>query len=325
VSRYVKQGLPYLVEGFLLSLQAEGKAPRTYEYYSKLLQHFLRYIADEHWDTDINQLDTRQMREFLSYVASRNYEYSAGNGARIVKRSKPTAAWPYFRALRRLFNWAIEEGLIEESPIAKIHFKAPNAAPIEPYSQSDLKKLLSQCDLDIKSGSRFTGVRNRAMLLLFLDSGIRKAEMAGLKLKQLNLKDKTLTVIGKGSKVGIVPFCPKTAKAIWFYLAEREARAKCDYLWITEEGKAISIDGIDSWFNRLKSRAGVTTSGCLHKLRHTAALQYLKGAHDSFLLQLFLRHKSLEMSRRYTQGLKVEEAIIAHRNGASPVEQLGLH
>ena len=65
MSRYVKQGLPYLVEGFLLSLQAEGKAPRTYEYYSKLLQHFLRYIADEHWDTDINQLDTRQIRERL--------------------------------------------------------------------------------------------------------------------------------------------------------------------------------------------------------------------------------------------------------------------
>ncbi|MFC2026597.1 tyrosine-type recombinase/integrase [Chloroflexota bacterium] len=324
MNRYVKKGLPYLVEGFLLSIQAEGKAPRTYEYYSKLLQHFLQYATDERWNSDINHLNTEQIREFLSYVASRTYEHSAGNGARIVRQSKPTAAWPYFRALRRLFNWATEEGLIEESPLAKIHFKPPNVAPIEPYSQSDLKKLLAQCDLDVRNGSRFTGLRNRAMLLLFLDSGIRKAEMTGLKLRQLDLKEKRLTVIGKGNKVGIVPFCSKTAKAIWFYLAEREARAKCDYLWITEEGNALSIDGIDSWFNRLKKRAGVTTPGCLHKLRHTAALQYLRGAHDSFLLQLFLRHESLEMSRRYTQGLKAEEAIIAHRNGASPVEQLGL-
>jgi integrase len=68
----------------------------------------------------------------------------------------------------------------------------------------------------------------------------------------------------------------------------------------------------------------VTSHGCLHKLRHTAALQYLRGAKDSFLLQLFLRHESLEMSRRYTRGLKAEEAIEAHRNGASPVEGLGL-
>ena len=162
------------------------------------------------------------------------------------------------------------------------------------------------------------------MLLLFLDSGLRRAEMAILKLRDLHLEARRVTVIGKGNKVGVVPFCPKTAKAIWLYLMEREDRAKCDSLWVTEEGEAFSIDGMDSWFNRLKHRAGVTTPGCLHKLHHTSALQYLRDAHDSFLLQLFLRHESLEMSRQYTQGLKQEEAIEAHRNGASPVEGLGL-
>jgi len=79
-----------------------------------------------------------------------------------------------------------------------------------------------------------------------------------------------------------------------------------------------------SWFNRLKKRAEVNESGGVHRLRYIAALQYLRGAKYSFLLQLFLRHESLEMSRRYTQGLKAEEAITAHRNGASPVEQLEL-
>ena len=81
---------------------------------------------------------------------------------------------------------------------------------------------------------------------------------------------------------------------------------------------------MNSWFKRLKERAGVNASGGVHRLRHTAALQYLRYARDSFLLQLFLRHEDLAMTRRYTQGLKVEEAIAAHRNGASPVEGLGL-
>ena len=75
---------------------------------------------------------------------------------------------------------------------------------------------------------------------------------------------------------------------------------------------------------QFKKRAGVNGSGGVHRLRHSAALQYLRGAKDSFLLQLFLRHESLEMSRRYTRGLKTEEAIEAHRNGASPVESLDL-
>ena len=315
--------LDSLVEGFLFSLQAEGKAPRTHEYYSKLLRHFLDYARGRGWN-DNRTLDAQRAREFLAWTASRTYEHTAGNGTRLLRKGKPTSAWPYFRALRRLFNWAVEEGFLEVSPLAKTHFKSPSAPPVEPFTQDELKRLLAVCELDIRSGARFTGLRNRAMLLVFLDSGLRRAEMASLKLRDLRLDARRVTVIGKGNKVGIVPFCPKTAKTIWFYLVDRENRAMCDSLWVTEEGRAFSVDGMDSWFDRLKQRAGVTSLGCLHKLRHTAALQYLRGAKDSFLLQLFLRHESLEMSRRYTRGLKAEEAIEAHRNGASPVEGLGL-
>ena len=131
-------------------------------------------------------------------------------------------------------------------------------------------------------------------------------------------------MIGKGNKVGMCPFSPKTAKAIWAYLIQRKRRAKCDALWITEEGTPFSIAGLSSLFARLKMRAGINSPGRVHRLRHTSALQYLRGAKDSFLLQLFLRHEDLTMSRRYTQGLKAEEMNKAHRNGASPVEGLGL-
>jgi site-specific recombinase XerD len=316
-------GLNRLVDGLLFSLQAEGKAPRTHEYYSKLLRHFLDYAKDRGWN-DARSFDSQNAREFLAWIASRTYEHVAGNGARVLRKGKPSSAWPYFRALRRLFNWAVEEGFLELSPLVKMHFKPPSSAPVEPFTLDELKRLLAVCKMDIHSGARFIGLRNRAMLLLFLDSGLRRAEMANTKLRDLSLEARRVTVLGKGNKVGNVPFCSKTAKAIWLYLVERENRSVCDSLWVTEEGRAFSIDGMDSWFNRLKLRAGVTSSGCLHKLRHTSALQYLRGAKDSFLLQLFLRHESLEMSRRYTQGLKQEEAIEAHRNGASPVEGLGL-
>jgi len=194
---------------------------------------------------------------------------------------------------------------------------------MEGYTRDEVQRLLAVCDWDIKTGARFTGIRNKAMLLLFIDSGVRRAEMVNLRLSDLDLESRRVRVLGKGNKVGIAPFCVKTAKALWAWLIQRKLRAKTDHLWITEEGQPFSINGLVSWFTRLK-RAGVSSPGGVHRLRHTAALQYLRGARDSFLLQLFLRHESLEMSRRYTKGLKVEEAIIAHRNGASPVEGLGL-
>jgi len=313
-----------LAEGFLFSLQAEGRAPRTIEYYREKLRILLGYARDKGWSDDLSSLDTHRVRELLSWVGSRTCQYGVGNGTRRVRKAKPSTAWPYYRALRRLFNWAVEEGYLESSPLATIHFKPPPEPVIEGYTIEELKRLLAVCDLDIRSGARFTGIRNKAMLLLFIDSGLRRAEVVNLSLSDLDLDSRRVRVLGKGNKIGIAPFSPKTAKALWAWLMQRKLRARTDRLWITEEGQAFSVNGLVSWFARLKKRAGVNGRGGVHRLRHTAALQYLRGAHDSFLLQLFLRHESLEMSRRYTQGLKAEEAIEAHRNGASPVEGLGL-
>jgi len=317
-------GLQDLVEGFLFSLQAEGRAPRTIEYYKEKLRILLGHARSKGWSDGLSSLDTHRVRELLSWAGSRTCEHNVGNGTRRVRKAKPSTAWPYYRALRRLFNWAVEEGYLKSSPLATIHFKPPPEPPIEGYTIDELKRLLAVCDLDIRTGARFTGIRNKGMLLLFIDSGVRRAELANLGLSDLDLESRRVRVLGKGNKIGIAPFSPRTAKALWAWLIERKPRAKTDRLWVTEEGRAFSIEGLVSWFNRLKERAGVNGPGGVHRLRHTSALQYLRGAHDSFLLQLFLRHESLEMSRRYTQGLKAEEAIEAHRNGASPVEGLGL-
>lgn len=317
-------GLHDLVEGFLFSVQADGRSLRTHEYYQKLLKHLLQYAKSQSWQDHVDLINTTRIRQFLSWVGTRTYEYSAGNGSSRLVRSNPSMAWPYYKALRRLFNWAVEEGLLIDNPMYSIHFRAPYPVPIQPYTVDELKRFLAVCDLDIKTGSRFTGLRNKAMLLLFLDAGLRLKEMAELTFGDLSLEQRYVRITGKGNKPDICPFSSRTAKAIWLYLLERKNRARADTLWITEEGLPFKIGGLSSWFVRIKSRAGVKSKGRVHRLRHTAALQYLRGARDSFLLQLFLRHESLEMSRRYTRGLKVEEAIIAHRSGASPVEGLGL-
>lgn len=316
-------GLRDLVDGFLFSLRAEGKSNGTIEYYTYLLHPLLSYADEQGWPD--NPPDTRRLREFLTWTATRTFELKvANNGGKVVRKAKPTTAWPYYRALRRLFNWAVEEGYLESSPLATIHFKPPPEPPVEGHTRDELKRLLAVCDLDIRTGARFTGIRNKAMLLLFIDSGLRRAEMDNLGLSDLDLESRRVRVLGKGNKVGVAPFSPRTAKALWAWLVERKPRAKTDRLWITEEGQPFSVEGLVSWFKRLKKRAGVNGPGGVHRLRHTAALAYLRGARDSFLLQLFLRHEDLKMSRRYVQGLKAEEAIQAHRNGASPVESLGL-
>ena len=223
----VNIGLRDLVEGFLFSLRAEGKSNGTIEYYSYLLHPLLSYASEQGWPDSILSLDVQRLREFLTWTATRTYELKvANNGGRVIKKAKSSTAWPYYRALRRLFNWAVEEGYLESSPLATIHFKPPPEPPVEGYTIEELKRLLAVCDLDIKTGARFTGVRNKGMLLLFIDSGLRRAELANLKLSDLDLESRRVRVLGKGNKIGVAPFSPRTAKALWAWLIERKPRAK---------------------------------------------------------------------------------------------------
>ncbi len=175
-------GLQGLVNGLLFSLHAEGRSARTIEYYNDLLCPLIGYVKDKGWLDDVSSLDPHSMREFLSWVGSRTCEHSVGNGTKRLRKAKPSTAWPYYKALRRLFNWSIEEGFLKESPVKDIHFKAPPLPPVQPYDSEELRRFFAICELDIKSGARFTGLRNKAMLLLFIDSGLRLT-FAGLGLR----------------------------------------------------------------------------------------------------------------------------------------------
>lgn len=166
-------GLQDVINGLGFSLQAEGGSARTIAYYKDLLLPLIGYARREGWSTDFGSLDAPKVREFLTWVASRSQEYFLANGAKRMRKARPSTAWHYYRALRRLFNWANEEGYVESSPLATIHFKPPSAPPVEGYTLDELKRLLAVCDLDSKTGARFTGIRNKAMLLLFIDSGVR--------------------------------------------------------------------------------------------------------------------------------------------------------
>jgi len=166
-----------LVEGFLFSLQAEGRSPQTHAYYSKLLGCLLKYSTSQSWTEHVDKLEVRQFREFLSWIASRSFEYTAGNNCRRFAQPQPSKAWRYYKAIRRLFNWSVEEGLLEKSPVNGLRFKAPPPPPIQPYNLDELKRLLAICELDIKTRARFCGLRNKGMILLFLDSGLRSSEL----------------------------------------------------------------------------------------------------------------------------------------------------
>jgi len=316
--------LKSLVKGYLLTQQTEGKSPNTVEYYKGILNRFLWYAAKEQWSDDVRLLNEWHIREFLGYVRIEAKRWAKeGNGSESSShQASLRTVHHYYSALRAFFNWVVKEGFLPVSPLAMVKVPKPKPRVIQPYSPEEIKKMLQVCDYDYQHNSKFLGSRNQAMILILVDTGVRLSELANMKLQDIDTERGWIKVTGKGNKERIVRIGKTAQKALWRYLMYRGVDDK-QALWLTEERRPLQSSGIQSCIDRLKKRAGVNGPGCVHKFRHSFALAFLRADHNPFNLQYLLGHNSLEMVRRYTATLGMEDALKAHEK-ASPVDLLGL-
>ena len=180
--------------------------------------------------------------------------------------------------------------------------------------------MLAVCDYDYEHNAKFLGSRNRAVILVLLDTGVRLSELTGMKVADINDDTGFIRVLGKGRKERVVRIGKVARKALWRYLIYRPHK-DTNALWVSEEGRPMYNSAVQSLIKRLKERAGISGSGNTHRFRHTFALSFLRTDRNVFNLQYLLGHSDLEMVRRYTSTLGMEDALKAHEK-ASPVDLL---
>jgi len=315
--------LKSLVTGFVLTKQTEGKSPRTVEFYSENLERFLWYAHRQEWPDDIRMLTEWHIRAFLSYVANETNRWGLeGNGSETAQRKVThTTVHHYFVVLANFFGWVVREGFLPASPTAKIKVAKPKNKVIKPYSQDEISRMLAVCDKDYERNTKLLGSRNKAITLVLLDSGVRLSELIGISLEDVNTSNGNIKVMGKGSKERVVRIGKVAQKSLWGYLMHRPNNGRIE-LWLNEEGKPLSPTAVQCMIKRLKERAGIGGGGSVHRFRHTFALNFLRVDKNVFNLQYLLGHSELEMVRRYTATLGMEDALKAHEK-ASPADTMG--
>jgi site-specific recombinase XerD len=313
------------MNGFVLTKQTEGKSPRTVEFYSENLKRFLWYAQKQDWSDDIRILTEWHVRQFLGYVTNEKFRWGLeGNGSETSQgKASQTTVHHYFVVLANFFGWVVREGFLEESPTAKIKVAKPKARVIKPYTHEEISRMLAICDYDYEHNAKFLGSRNKAIVDMLFDAGVRLSELRGINLDDINTENGNITVMGKGGKERVVRIGKAAQKALWRYLMHRPDNGLRE-LWLNEEGMPLSCAGIQCLVQRLKKRAGITGSGSVHRFRHTFALNFLRVDKNVFNLQYLLGHSDLDMVRRYTATLGMEDALKAHEK-ASPADLMGLH
>lgn len=246
-----------------------------------------------------------------------------GNGSETSKnKASLSTAHHYYVVLSCFFNWIVMEGFLKDNPMTKVKVSKPKSKVITPYSMEEINKMLTVCDYDYNHNAKFLGSRNKAIILVLLDTGVRLSELLGVKISDIDNNNGNIKVLGKGSKERMVRMGKVAQKAVWKYLMHRPENGKQE-LWLTEEGKPLNESGLQSMVKRMLQRAKITSTGSIHKFRHTFALSFLRADKNVFNLQYLLGHSQLEMVRRYTSTLGMEDALKAHEK-ASPADMLGI-
>ena len=288
------------VNAFIYDRLAQNLAEGTIRFYKTKMKLFIGFL-DSIGITKIIEISPQTIRSYLVFLEEKGHN--------------PGGIHAAYRAVKTFLHWWEDEYDPQDwrNPIKKVRAPKVPVEILEPVKPDQALKLLSVCDT-----KTILGLRDCAIILTLMDTGVRASELISMTRKDLDLrKGKIIIRKGKGNKFRIVFISGKTQKVIQRYLEERSDFKF--FLWITNKGTQLTYSGLRQIIRRRSKDANIDPPS-LHSFRRYFALQMLRNGVDIFSLQKLMGHSDIQILRRYLQQTE-EDIRSAHQLGG-PVNQL---
>jgi len=259
-----------------------GLSPRTALEYCRDVDRFQR--AHEMRIPDLKPAKlTKKMRAWI-------------NGLMADGSNKPQSVHRKIAALHAYCKWLVREGALKKNPVDEIE---------RPKCEKRLPKCMSTAqvgsilDARVERRTPAMELRDHAILEVMYGSGLRRAEVCYLSIRDVDFEAKMLHVVGKGNKERAVFLGDPAADAIRSYLATRPGAQPADALFLTQRGGRLKVRGLWSIFKQYREAAGVENV-TPHTMRHSYATHMLENGADIVTLKELLGHSSIATTQTYT-------------------------
>lgn len=264
--------IPEKVTMYLQAKRLEGLSDLTLKNYFYLLRKLAAFSHKQVKDINLNDLRTFLFQE--------------------CEGLKETTMQVKVTYLQSFFKWLTDEEMIDKDPSRKLpRIRVPqrlrNALTIE-----EVEKLRMAC----------TDVRERAILEMLLATGCRLSELIGMNIEDLNFKDNSIRVIGKGNKERIVFFNPRTKVHLDKYLENRKGNSEALFVGSRKPYNRLGSRAVEKIINKIATRAGFDKAVFPHLFRHTMASLGLQAGANIVAIQSLLGHSSVTTTERYAQN-----------------------
>lgn len=266
----------------------------TLDAYKLDLEQFSDFIAKEYPDEDTELLSVhhRQIRAWIIQLMD--------------QQISPKSVNRKISTLKTYFRFLLKQGAILKNPMAKVIApKTPKPLPvfIEKNNMQSLFGLMEDAYPENTEPEKFIKSRDRLIIEILYSTGIRRAELLGLKEASFNAASKTVKVLGKGNKERIIPVSDELLKLVFEYIGIRNKLVgEKEFLLVTDKGKKAYPGLVHTIVNKLLQNVSTLTRKSPHVLRHTFATHLSNSGAELNAIKELLGHASLASTQVYTHN-----------------------
>lgn len=299
-----------LVERYLSACRSAGMSSKTIRGYDEKLRRYVRVVGGS-----LGDFNLQSVRKHLTGLQDARKWEGHPCMPSTEETLSTTTVRNHGRVLSSFANWLQTEGYTEDNVLSRLKVPKANEIRMEPLSDEEISRLMSCFNLNLE-----VGCRNAAMMWLFLDTGLRCAELVGLEIENLFLETKRLKILGKGRKERIVPFGHQAKRLLERYIYHLRPEPLCGgRVFMNSAGYPITETTIKMVIQRAAKKANIPRLH-VHLLRHTFATRFVMRGGDTMWLQTLMGHERLETTQRYVKRGALQQVVL--ERALSPMDAI---